>query len=393
MIKIDLSKKKKIALVCSGGAVKAAAFHCGVALALERAGFRFLGGRLEGAAERGQLDPSKLIQTYVGSSAGSLVATFLAQGGVLKNLISSFQDEKSIQGIPGLKYSEMLKPRIAGAKDLMSTENYLLSMLRNASLQSPFTTQGIADYIRSHILATDRFQELESELFIVATELNQSRKVIFGKYQSAPVLPHLEYRNDVSVSDACAASMALPPLFHPYTIQIDGKRRDFYDGEIREPLNNHVARDIGCDLIVCSYTHQPLRVPQGGKSLADKGVQQITLQAMYQSIEEKIRTARGTRDREKKILDLIKNYFEEKNLPKDMRDELVGMVEERMSYKQNVDYIYIHPKPTDEEVFLMPHFSLKRNHTEEIVKRGFSAARFALRAFMEEDKEEHPSPI
>ena len=386
MIKLDLSKKKKIGLVCSGGAVKAAAFHCGVALALEHAGFRFLGGRLEGAAERGQVDASKLIQCYVGSSAGSLIATFLAQGGMLANLIASFQEEKSTQGIPGLRYSEMLKPRLK-VRDWISIDNYLLSMLRNASLQSPFTTHGIADYIRTHVLATERFQELEPELFVVATELNQSKKVVFGKYKSAPQDPYLEYRSDVSVSDACAASMSLPPLFHPYTIQIDGQKRDFYDGEIREPLSNHIARDIGCDLIICSYTHQPLRLTGDNQTLADKGVHQVTLQAIYQSIEEKIRSARGTRDREKALLDIIRKFFIEKGLSNEMRDELVAMVEERMTYKENVDYIYIHPKPSDLEMFMMPHFSLKRNHTEGIVKRGFSAGKFALKGFTEESKD------
>src|SRR5690606_9901281 len=105
------------------------------------------------------------------------------------------------------------------------------------------------------------------------------RKVIFGKYRSASVESHTEYRNDVAISDACACSMALPPVYHPYRLQIAGEPRDYYDGEIREPLSNHIARDIGCDLIICSYTHQPLYVPKSKGSLADRSLQEIMVQA------------------------------------------------------------------------------------------------------------------
>ena len=126
---------------------------------------------------------------------------------------------------------------------------------------------------------------------------------------------------------------------------------------------------------------------EDNQSLADKGVHQVTLQAIYQSIEEKIRSARGTRKREKALLDMIRKFFIEKGLSNELRDELAAMVEERMSYKENVDYIYIHPKPTDLEMFTMPHFSLKRNHTELIVKRGFSAGRYALKGFQDDSKD------
>jgi predicted acylesterase/phospholipase RssA len=381
---IDLSKKTKVAFVCSGGAVKAAAFHVGVALALEHNGFRFLGGTHENSDESPTLDPSRTVQVYVGSSAGSLVSTFLAQGGKLKELLASFRDEPSVQSVPGLKYWEMLYPRVRSRLELFSFDNFLLNMLRNRTLQSPFSTQGIARYLRTHVIKSDRFSELEADLFVVATEVNQSRKVVFGKYKSAPPEPHLEYRNDVSVSDACAASMALPPVYHPYSIQIDGQRRDYFDGEIREPLSSHVARDMDCDLIICSYTHQPIRVPPGKESLADRGIQQVTLQAIYQAIEQKIQSSRGTRQREKALIDKVHRFFKEKNLPQELCDELVQELEARMSYKANVDYIYIRPKATDAEMFLLPHFSLKRAKTERIVRTGFIAARSALRSLKTE---------
>ena len=365
--------------MCSGGAVKAAAFHVGVAMALEEKGFRFLGGTREGQIEGTNTDPSRTIRVYVGSSAGSLTATLLAQGGKLKDLQSSFQMDTSGRGsIPGMKYWEMLFPRVRSPKDLWSFDNFLLGMIKNRSIQSPFTTDGIANYLRTHVIQTDRFSDLEADLFVVANEVNQSRKVVFGKYKSAPIEPYLEYRNDVSISDACAASMALPPVYHPYSIQVERERRDYFDGEIREPMSEHVARDIGCDLIICSYTHQPIRM-QNGKSLSANGIHHVTLQALYQAIEQKIQSSRGSRNRERMLLDRVRRFFKEKQLPDVLLDELVGELEARMTYKSNLDYIYIHPKASDVEMFLAPHFSLDKNKTERIVKKGYVAAMTSLR--------------
>ncbi len=374
-----LSEKKKIAFACSGGAVKAAAFHVGVAMALEQKGFLFLGGSRERRAEEGPFNPSKTIQSYVGSSAGSLVATFLAQGGKLKDLVASFRQNSDGEGVPGIKYWEVLFPRIRSPLEIFSPDNFIMNMLRKATLQSPFSTDGIARYLRNHVIETDRFSDLEADLFVVATELLQSKKVVFGKYKSAIREGHLEYRNDVGVCDACAASMALPPIYHPYRIQIEGEARDYYDGEILEPLSNHVARDSGADLIICSYTHQPLNIPKGRMSPEKWGVHTVTLQALYQVIEQKIIRSRGQREKEKNLLDYVAKFFAEKGLDDNLADELIAKLEARMSYKSDVHYIYIHPRPSDIEMFIAPSFSLNRKKTESIVRRGFVAGMTALR--------------
>jgi predicted acylesterase/phospholipase RssA len=388
MFSVDLSKKQKIGFVCSGGAVKAAAFHVGVAMALEHRGLRFQGG-IVGANSTEDSDPAssntpqkKPVSVYVGSSAGSLVTTFLAQGGNLKDLQASFFEKSEADGLPALKYWEMLFPRVRTGLDFFSLDNFLLGMVRKKSVQSPFTTHGIAKYLKNYVIRTDKFQDLEASLCVVATEVNQSRKVVFGKSKVSTTQPHVEYRNDVAISDACAASMALPPIYHPYTIQIEGQNRDYFDGEIREPLSSHIAKDMGCDLIICSYTHQPLRIPSGKGSIADKGIQSVTLQAIYQSIEQKIQSARGFREKEKNLIDTVWKFFDSNDLPKSMAEKLVNELESRMNYNSNVDYIYIRPKPTDEEMFTLPHFSLKKHHTEQIAKKGFFAAMQATRGLV-----------
>ncbi|GIW21809.1 MAG: hypothetical protein KatS3mg068_0816 [Candidatus Sericytochromatia bacterium] len=46
-----IKNKSKIGLVLSGGAVKAACFHIGVMLAMQRFGFKFHGGLLKNSRE------------------------------------------------------------------------------------------------------------------------------------------------------------------------------------------------------------------------------------------------------------------------------------------------------------------------------------------------------
>lgn len=377
---IDLRSKSKVAFICSGGAVKAAAFHVGVAMALEHEGFVFEGGLSHENSELQSSDPAKTIRSYVGSSAGTLITSYLASGGGIKDILSAFQANTSWDGIPGMKYWEMLSPRVRRATDFLGWDSFLVRMLKNRIMESPFGTEGIIRYLNNNVLKTDRFSELRTELYIVTTELNRPRKVIFGKKKLVSHDSSYEYRDDVSISDACAASMSLPPIYHPYSIQIEGKKREFYDGEIWEPLSSHVGRDLGCDLVICSYTHQPLKLPVGqGISLATMGVEKITLQAIYQMIEQKIRAARGVRKREKELIDTVKKFFGDNELPKDKLDELVGLLENRMFYNPNVNYIYIHPRPTDIEMFAAPHFSLKRASTESIVRKGYISARLSLR--------------
>ena len=61
------------------------------------------------------------------------------------------------------------------------------------------------------------FQDYAAELFIVATQRNHSRKVVFGKkmMEPPPHDPGCYYEKEIPISEACAASTALPPIFAP----------------------------------------------------------------------------------------------------------------------------------------------------------------------------------
>ena len=109
-----ISKKKKIALVLSGGGTKAAAFHIGVAYALKESGFDFYQGL---KSDQNKSEPGeKSIQTYVGSSGGSFIATVLAAGYSLENISASFLNQAELDDprfhprpLARLQYKKMFK--------------------------------------------------------------------------------------------------------------------------------------------------------------------------------------------------------------------------------------------------------------------------------------------
>ena len=88
--RVKISKKSKVAFVCSGGAVKAGAFHLGVALALQEKGFRFVGGFKDNQSVVLTNASGREISIYVGSSAGSIISTYLCAGYSLEQIFDTF---------------------------------------------------------------------------------------------------------------------------------------------------------------------------------------------------------------------------------------------------------------------------------------------------------------
>src|SRR4051812_29779929 len=111
--KIRISKKTKIGFVCSGGAVKAGAFHLGVALALQEKGFQFQGGLKKDDSLEMKDSSGREISVYVGSSAGSIICSYLASGYSLDQIFDTFLGRKG-NDVPGLKrltYSSLFSLR------------------------------------------------------------------------------------------------------------------------------------------------------------------------------------------------------------------------------------------------------------------------------------------
>ena len=401
--KARLKDKKKIALVLSGGGVKAAAFHLGVCLALQEKGFRFAGGTPENVSKN-FADDSMTIKTYVGSSAGAVISAFLAAGYSVDGIIEAFQVgtklserllRKKKNSDPGrlkaFTYFHIfhlngrtlinLMPKIGNPS--AAFRGGLEALLKSGfKINGLFTTKGLERYLRKHVLQDNRFSSLGAELYIVATQLNHSRKVVFGSYEETHKVDSIKYANFATISEAVAASASLPPVFAPFGIKNQkGKELYFFDGEIRDTLSTHVAADHGADLVISSYSIQPYHYNETVGSLHKYGIPIIANQALYQVIEQKIQKHMKHKKDIASVYNAIDGYCRQAGISDADRKKLLQIVRERVDYRPNVDYMYIHPSPNDHDMFFADHFSLSPEILEKIVRTGFKSAIATLRRY------------
>lgn len=395
--KQQITKRKKIAFVCSGGATKAAAFHMGVSLALHEKGFRFLGG-LKGKSPstpsaRGPLD----IDTYVGSSAGSMIASYLAAGYSVDQIFNAYLGRSKQSPLKPLNYSTLMSVKASQHEEAMregltrrlrslttSAIDLLYRRQKLLSLSGLFTTAGIESHMREDVLPSNRFEDYLVDLCVVATQLNHSKRVIFCKHALSPPPddPRCLYETEVSVSDAVAASVSLPPIFAPYGIRNrKGKLIYFFDGEIRETLSVNAAEQLGADLIISSYTHQPYHFSREVGSLTKFGITAIGIQAIYLLIERKIQSAIYNRNQKLAAIDAVNEYCKKAQLDEKHRKKILSMLEEQLSVRPNNRYIYINPRPRDHEMFFGDHFNFSTKFMEKIVRIGFMSAIETLRKY------------
>lgn len=395
-----IQHKRKLALVLSGGGVKAAAFHIGVCLALKEKGFRFSGGFSEDPAIKFE-GKQMTFTLYVGSSAGSVIASFLASGYSVEAIVEAFT--KGV-GQHGSLKSDSIESHLAPItyKDIFALNiptthpTRLLSFLfkerpavsggletlfkKGFKVNGLFSTKNLEKYLRQKVLTENDFKALSAELYIVATQLNHSRKVIFGPYPQYTKLKDIMYSNFASISESVAASASLPPFFAPYGIHLpNGKEHHFFDGEIRDTLSTHVAADQGADLVVSSYSIQPYHYTEEMGSLHEYGMPLIFNQALYQVVQQKIESHIRHQKDMKSMIKAVQGYLKEANIAEEHIGKLTEILVQRTNLNPNVDYIYIHPSPKDYEFFFADHFSLNETVLNRLVKVGFRAAMNTLR--------------
>ncbi|KPF50235.1 patatin [beta proteobacterium AAP121] len=198
---------------------------------------------------------------YVGVSAGSFIAAGLANGLTPRQLCTSFvENEGPATDLirPGLFFRPawqeyvqrvLAAPRLAGqaAWDVAVRGRTLLAaaerlgrvlpagMFSNAALQAQ-----LAQVFSAPGRSND-FRQLQRErgrrLVLVATDLDSGEAAPFG-------LPGWDH---VPISQAVAASAALPGLFPPEPIN----GRWYVDGALKKTLHARVLLDEGLDLLLC----------------------------------------------------------------------------------------------------------------------------------------------
>lgn len=232
----------KIGLALAGGGPLGAIYEIGALCALEEA---------VPALDLNALDG------YVGVSAGGFVAAGLANGMTARQLCAAFIENDGPRADiirPGLFIRPALTEyarRAAMLPGLLAMAGFgfafkgrsLLASLEHLGRALPtglFSNAPLERQMRSLLSAPGRsndFRALQRRLVLVATDLDSGDTAPFG-------LPGWDH---VPISEAVAASAALPGLFPP--VPING--RWYVDGALKKTLHARVLLDMGLDLVLC----------------------------------------------------------------------------------------------------------------------------------------------
>lgn len=381
-------KDKHVALVCSGGVTKATAWHLGVALALEDQGLNF-----KTQKSSADIIDKAHINTYVGSSAGTLLCIWLTQGYLPYEILEAFVSPKTSR-LKAITYKDMLsfkrnQKEKSGGKNFNMFENFpffIQKMLSpSLNIAGICSTQGLADYLRREVVTEDRFDELNPDLFIIGTKLDSSQKVIFGKYNypSPPYNQDSIYRCGQSIIDAAAASMSVPPFYGPFPIKNpeSGKIEYFIDGEIRETLSTHVAIDNKCDFIISSWTHAPYQYHNQIGSLINYGLPAISLQSILLMVEKKIKAHRNRLKMKKITLDSVHEYMKKEKFGDHHIKDILNILEQKLDYRPDVKFLDICPRENDYELFFSSTFSINVKVTSRIVRKAYKRTLQVLKEY------------
>jgi predicted acylesterase/phospholipase RssA len=265
-------RRPRVGLALAGGGPLGAVYEIGALCALEEAvpGLDF--NALDG---------------YVGVSAGGVIAAALANGMSPRQVCAAFVEgdaprEDIIR--PSLffrpAFGEYLR-RAAALPGLVAMAAFVVAFERR-SLMAAFERLGAAlptgvfsnapleARVRRVFSVPGRsndFRRLPRRLVVVATDLDSGDAVPFG----APGHEH------VPISEAVAASAALPGLFPPRAIG----GRWYVDGALKKTLHARVLLDMGVDLVLCLNPLVPFdatapgrhRVLEGGRRRIPRLVQ------------------------------------------------------------------------------------------------------------------------
>lgn len=202
---------------------------------------------------------------FVGTSAGALVTSLVANG-FTPHEIMQFMDNRHPE-IGGIRVGDIFQTNLGDyARRLMNLPRALLqfgihSLMRPGDFALPdliweftevlptgfYDGNALERYVRKILemsKRTNRFDFLEKQLYVVATELDTGNRAVFGQGGKA-IVP---------ISRAVAASSAVPVLYRP--VQIFG--REYLDGGLHGTASLDLAIEAGAKLIICINPMVPL---------------------------------------------------------------------------------------------------------------------------------------
>jgi NTE family protein len=195
---------------------------------------------------------------YVGTSAGSFVASLLANG-VTPEEMMRVLNTKLPSPFKDPELGTMLRPNYRGFVQkaavfplkLVGLAQQLAGRVGEFSLidvgaglaeglpNGLYTGAGLQSYVEEVLSDPDRtndFRMLERELYLAATDLDTCERIVLGEGEWA----------DVPISKAVECSTALPIVYEP----VDLKGRQLIDGGIRSTTNVDIAVERGAKFIV-----------------------------------------------------------------------------------------------------------------------------------------------
>jgi NTE family protein len=198
------------------------------------------------------------LDVYVGTSAGSFIASMVANGVTPEEMMRVLNRELP-SPITEMDQGSLLRPNYRGFASsaalfpfrLVGVARELAGRIGDVSIMDVVTGlsaalptglydgRAIERYVEEVLSDPDRtndFRELDPELYLPATDLDTTERVVLGEGEW----------EDLPISSAVAASAALPMVYTP----VELRGRQFVDGGIRSTTNIDIAVERGAKFII-----------------------------------------------------------------------------------------------------------------------------------------------
>ena len=277
-------KRSKVALVLAGGGLTGAVYEVGA--------LRAINDILDGLTVND-------FDIYVGTSAGALVCSLIANGLSPEEIILALDNNHPEIG--GVGVGDIFQADITEYLRGLLNIPRALWHLSVSSLSHPFNI-ALSDVIweLAHVLPAglydsnsleryvrrvlempgrhNRFDFLDKKLFIVATELDSGARAVFGQGG----------KGIVPISRAVAASSAVPILYRPVRI-FD---KDYVDGGLHGTASLDLAIEAGAKLVICINPMVPLNAARAFPDqhyMRNHGIQAIVNQTVRTLLHSTLR--------------------------------------------------------------------------------------------------------
>lgn len=258
--------RPRYGLALSGGGVIGGMYEVGVMAALEE--------RLNGSGTG--------FDVYLGCSAGSVVASLLANGIRARELYHILDEDVSdpLNFTRSAVFASDSFRRAAGKfgrliwavgkNAVAGLRGSIPDMLARAERDLPagfFSLVALERYMREAFAArglANTFSDIPHTLLIPAVDLDRAERVVFGAGQL----------RDVPISQAIAASSAIPGFFEPYRIG----NRDYVDGGVGFSGHADLVAETGVDAVVVVNPLVP-NLAEGEAAMRSRGLYTIMEQA------------------------------------------------------------------------------------------------------------------